>query len=280
MVLRAAPANGNAVIRHRGRKMEIGIVDYLLRLKEEACFYMAQGLGFDCLELSIDQIGDPNRLMFDPNRCDELIELWDATGVRISSVYATHFVRENIVHPDEQQRQPAVLALQSLAERSAKLGIGVIVLPLFGASELFGDHEMIALQQVLGHAASWGSVHKVRFALKTTMPCKQLAALIDRYQTQWIGVCYDPANSQTLGRDPIDDLKTLAGRIIHVHLKDRTLGGTTAGIGKGSIDIGRFFEGLKQINYRGPIVLETPAGKSAVEAAKSNLAATRQLIAA
>jgi sugar phosphate isomerase/epimerase len=260
--------------------MEIGIVDYLLRVREEACFYMVQELGFDCLELSVDHVGDPARLLFSPDHARDLQALSRATDIPVRSVYATHFIRENLVHPDEHARKPAVLALQSLAEQVGKHGIRTIVLPLYGASDLNGDAEAIALQQVLDLASTWGALNEVRFALKTSLEPRRLLGIIDRYDAQWIGVCYDPANGTPLGQNPPDDIRLLRERILHIHLKDRQQSGNCAALGQGNCDLKGFVRALKDIDYAGPIILETPSGRSAIESAKSNLSYCRRTLAA
>lgn len=256
--------------------MEIGIIDYLLRLKEEACFYMAQGLGFDCLEFSVDAIGDPSRLLFDPERSNELVDLWEATGVRVSSVCATHYIRESLLAPEDAHRQPAVLAFQSLIERVGRLGISTVVLPLYGASELKEERDLGILRVVLQKASEWAAMHQVRIALKSSLPADQLVGLIDHLQSGWIGVCYDPANSLPMQRNIREEIRSLGSRIFHVHFKDRLRTGAAARLGEGDVDLGDVLKALREIGYRGPLILETPAGKSAIDAAKINLSYCRE----
>ena len=251
--------------------MRFGIIDYLLRVKEDACFYLAQELGFDCLELSVDHIGDPSRLLFAPDGIDDLKALGAATGVRVESVYATHFLRENLVDANEDARQPALLALRALTERVAEHGIDTIVVPLFGASEVRGDAEAIALQSVLDNAGQWGALHGVRFALHTTMPAEQLAAFVTRWDDERLGICFDPGFGASLDRAVGEDVRRLGDRIIHVHLKDRVGNGDPTTLGQGDCDLAGFTEAISAIGYAGPIVLETPSGRSAIDAAKSNL---------
>lgn len=256
--------------------MPYGIVDYLLRARESACFYLAAELGFDCLDLAVDRIGDPTRLLFDPHRPREIQQLVTTTGVSVSALYAIHFLRENLVHAEERQRRPAVLALRGLAEHASALSIPTIVVPLLGASRIEGDAESIAFQQVLEQIASWSDLENVRFALKTDLPIGELLPYVDRVGSGSLGVCFDPAIARGVGNDPVRELALLRGRILHVHLKDRARSGPAASLGAGELPWEPILEALAESGYRGPLVLETPAGASPVDSARTNLSYCRQ----
>lgn len=260
--------------------MDIGIVDYLLRVREEACFYMAQELGFDCLELSVDQLGDPTRLLFDQQRPNDLEDFIRTTGVRVASLYATQFYKESLLRPDDLRQRPPLDALHELAQHASRLRIPTIVLPLFGASEVRTDADREALEALLEQAAGWGPIHKVRFAVKCTMAVETMVPLVQRFNSPWVGVCFDPANSAALRRDPVRDVHLLGPNILHVHLKDRTAAGDGSPLGGGILDTPAVLAALAALGYAGPIILETPSRDSAIESAKLNLQFCRRALAA
>lgn len=77
-----------------------------------------------------------------------------------------------------------------------------------------------------------------------------------------IGACADPGHWATSGIVPLDGIRTLRGRIISVHLKDRTaVGRPTEDVpfGAGISDIKGILDELKAQNFRGNIAIEYEA---------------------
>jgi sugar phosphate isomerase/epimerase len=76
---------------------------------------------------------------------------------------------------------------------------------------------------------------------------------------------FDPANMILYGTaEPIGALEIMAPEVISVHCKDgnwpprndETALGTEMPLGQGSVGMDRFVDKLKQIGYRGPLVIE------------------------
>ena len=112
--------------------MQIGIVDYLLRVREEACFYMAAQLGFECLELSVDEVVNPAELLFSSMR--GIDELTRSSGIPVRSIYGTYFLTHDLFCSDEKQRQSGLAALRSMIKTALHYKIPTVVVPMFGAS--------------------------------------------------------------------------------------------------------------------------------------------------
>lgn len=258
--------------------MDLGIIDYLLRVKEESCFFLAEELGLALLELSVDHVGDPSRFLFDAARLNDLGRLCESTGVRIQTLYATNFVRQSLVHPDDATREPAMAALQSLAELASDQGIETIVLPLFGASEPKGAEGLATLRLVLERASCLAEETRINFALKTSLPCENLMALIGRFDSAAIGVCYDPGMAVALNRNPPSDIRLLGDRVKSIHLRDLGESGETLPLGQGKVDIPLFLEALRDVQYRGPLILDTPTIKTAVGSARKNVEYVQRLM--
>ncbi|MGL4462982.1 MAG: sugar phosphate isomerase/epimerase family protein [Planctomycetia bacterium] len=258
--------------------MRVAIVDYLLRASQEATFYMARELGFDGLEITVDLIGDPNHLLFNPRPIRTLRELSAATKVGLPSVHATHFVREALLDPSAALRSAALADLEKLTAAAARQGIPTVVVPLVGASSC--ETESPALVEVLEHAAKLGEKHKVRFAFKSMLAPLPLASLIDGHPSQQLGVCFDPANILAMQRDPLEELKLLGTRVVHVHLKDRMPNGASCALGKGTLKVGTVLQALVDAGYGQSVVLDTPSGRAASESATRNLKFVRQSLAA
>lgn len=259
--------------------MRIGIVDYLLRTRESACFYLAAELGFDCLDLSVERIGDPTKALFAPEKSGHLAELAKVSGVGISALVANHFLSENLLASDERRRRATWLLLKDLIQRAVAIGVPTVVLPLLGASDVGSDAETMALLALIEQINAWRDMENVRIALKSALPAEEVLLYLDRARPGMLGVCFDPSMSRAMGLDPVREVELLAGRILHAHFKDRSSAGPAVSLGSGDVNLKGVCAALSRTGYQGPIVLDTPAGATPVETARSNLLYCRRLVA-
>ena len=105
---------------------------------------------------------------------------------------------------------------------------------------------------------------------------KKLMSLSD---SKWLGINYDTANvhrasyveskgesyvwkSTGIKRDEVAVLKAVAGRIVHLHVKD-VRGEECVALGQGEVNVKGCLEVLRDSHYRGPISLETEGDFSA-----------------
>lgn len=257
--------------------MQIGIVDYLLRVREEACFYMAAQLGFECLELSAEEVTKPTELLFSSIR--GIDELTRSSGIPVRSIYGTYFLTHDLFCSDDRQRQIGLAALRCMVRTAAHYKIPTVVVPMFGASYRDDDSDRVPFDLIFANVLSWDEMANVRLALKTTIRPARLIELMDRHAAGKLGVCFDPANCGPLHRNVCEEVRKLAGRIFSVHLKDRTIRGESIGLGQGTLNLPEFLATLQDVGYAGPVILETPAGRSAVDSARRNLETFRRLAA-
>jgi sugar phosphate isomerase/epimerase len=74
-----------------------------------------------------------------------------------------------------------------------------------------------------------------------------------------IGACADPGHWATSGLTPLDGIKTLKGRVVSVHLKDRTaIGKETEDVpfGAGISNVKGMLDELKKQGFAGNIAIE------------------------
>jgi L-ribulose-5-phosphate 3-epimerase len=119
-------------------------------------------------------------------------------------------------------------------------------------------------------------------------PAAELLRFFEDLKAPNVFINFDPANMILYGAgDPIEAIQTLGGHIRHVHVKDGTASakpgkewGEEVPFGTGQVPVKRFLAALKQIGYRGPLVIEREAGnqrgadvRAAVETVRKNAAA-------
>jgi sugar phosphate isomerase/epimerase len=115
-------------------------------------------------------------------------------------------------------------------------------------------------EQVLPYAAARG----VRIALEThgglTGTAEDCLRTLDALDSEWVGINYDPANVLYYrGVRPETDIQQIAGRVIHVHMKDQRGGQGVLDfppLGEGTVDFAGLLRTLGAAGYRGPFSAE------------------------
>lgn len=248
--------------------MRIGILDYLLRCRDSVLLHTAREVGYDAVELSIDRFGDPSRILFDPERADELIRAIRATGVAISSLFATQFLTQNLLDADPTRRRSTSLIVRGLAETASAVGIEVVVLPLLSASRVAGEAEQVALAELLPLLGKWGENFDISFAIKLSSPGELILPLMEGVAPQRVGFSFDPALYLAIGYDPVEEWRMIHSRTLHVHLGDRTMDGIPKALGEGDVPIRELVKLFVEDEFPGPIIVQAPAGEKAKDSAR------------
>lgn len=172
--------------------------------------------------------------------------------------------------PDDEK---AVLAAIDLTE---KLGVKFLSLH-FG----FIDPDSAAAEARLAGRtriiADYAEQKDVTILMETGQETAgQLKRFLETLNHPALAVNFDPANMLLYDRgDPIEAVRTLAGWIKHVHIKDATRTQTAGTWGEevrwsaGQVDPGNFLSALKEIGYNGALAVEREAGDNRLEDIKS-----------
>lgn len=129
------------------------------------------------------------------------------------------------------------------------------------------DVMCLSLESIIPYAQS----HGVQFALElhnalTARP-DMLAKLLTRFGPDEVGVNFDTGNAFLAGNDPVEYLRSVAGRVVHVHIKDipasqiadrGKVTGTRVGVaaGDGVIDLPGVVGVLAEAGYEGVLSIE------------------------
>lgn len=116
----------------------------------------------------------------------------------------------------------------------------------------------------------------------------ELLEFLNDLETPNVFINFDPANMILYGAgDPVDAIRTLAGHIRHVHVKDGTASdrpgeawGEEVAFGDGQVGPQRFLAALGRIDYRGPLAIEREAGARRVEDVRAAIDALRAAVSA
>ena len=124
-----------------------------------------------------------------------------------------------------------------------------------------------SLEAILPHARSRGVRYAMELHNALTARPDRLARLLDRFGPEDLGVNFDTGNAFLAGNDPVEYLGQVAGRVVHVHVKDiprqqlplrGKVTGTRVGVaaGDGLIDLPGVVGVLARAGYEGVLSIE------------------------
>src|SRR5579864_3255705 len=135
------------------------------------------------------------------------------------------------------------------------------------------DKQFVTMLRRLQEVADIFDRSKIVVGLETGQETAAvLAQLLETLNRPNLGVNFDPANMILYGKgDPIEALRVLGPWIRQVHLKDANptkvpgTWGEEVPAGEGKVDWKKFFSTLRDLEFKGPIVIEREAGTRRVE---------------
>ncbi len=232
----------------------------------------AQRAGLDGVEIGVGGPADTLQIA-DPAVRQRYKDEMKQTGLVISS-FMMGLLNSNPLASDP--RGPAWLE-QSI-DAAKDLGAGVILVAFFGKGSLLdGDQlkraDVDVVIERLKAAAPRAKQAGVILAIENTLSAKQNLQILDRIGQESVAIYYDVGNSTRNGYDVPAEIRLLKGRIAMLHFKDGP-----KYLGEGEVKFEPIAAAIRDIGYRGWIVLETSnPSKDAVADAKRNAAYIRKL---
>lgn len=217
---------------------------------------LAGALGFPLMEWVLEREGlHENPLMTDAGRT-EIRRLRDEHGVRIETLTGDNFKQAPFHRATGFERARRLDELARVLDACADLGIRQVMIPLVDEGRLTSEREEESLRDALeGFRARLG--HScLRITFESDYPTRQLVRFLGTLPPDAFGMVYDIGDRASGGHDPEADLSALGPRVVHVHVKDRVLHGSTVPLGEGAVDFPTVFRLLCEIGYRGPYILQ------------------------
>jgi hexulose-6-phosphate isomerase len=232
----------------------------------------AADVGFGGIELTLDADG-PLTAQASKGDLTEFAGLAGDRDIRIVGLATGLFWAFNYGSRSPSERQRAFDLTRRMLDMAATLHAGaVLVVPAVvgKASDPRGSvryaDALVRTFEALLDLRPHAEAHQVAIALENVwnrflLSPVELADLIDRVNSPYMGVYFDVGNCLALGY-PEDWIHTLGKRIVRIHLKDYDLsrpgrdGFCT--LGEGSVDWAGVMSQLRQIDYDGPLTYEGP----------------------
>jgi sugar phosphate isomerase/epimerase len=230
----------------------------------------------DRLGVNVIQIacGDPHHASWEEG--DAMPEAARSAGFEITAAMLG-FPGEDYTTPQTIQETGGFGNPATRAERMERLqwaldrtkALGVTLLTLHGGFlPEPGDPDRAPFLDTLGSAAALAKEKGITLGLETGQETADLLRrTLDDLRCDNVMVNFDPANMLLYDMgDPIRAVEILGPDICSVHCKDAnrpTAPGTwgeEVPLGQGQVDMRRFVETLKQVGYRGPLIIEREVG--------------------
>jgi sugar phosphate isomerase/epimerase len=192
-----------------------------------------------------------------------LITELDALGLRLTSVNPG-YLDINLMSPSNDFRATSLKVMLAEIELAADLGAPIVVL-IPGRRHLLSPAPDAAcrwwLDQALEILVTRGEELGVTIALETNPygyigSAAQLMEIADRFDSDYLGITYDPANTINL-EDIADGVRTAAPRLKIAHVSDtwRDKWAHTSP-GRGEVDFAAYAGALQEIGYTGITIYE------------------------
>jgi len=267
-----APASSQTT-RPSPEGLRIGICDWALGLQDLSALEVAARAGLDGLEISMGTQANGLWLRRSEMRAQYLRAARE-TGLQLPSMACIEL--NNVALMSEPR---AALWLLDTIEAAGEMKIPVILVPFFHHGELKRENrqDMRRVTEVLVELAPRAGKAGVTLGLESYLSAEAHLEILEAVKSPAVKVYYDAYNAATAGHDPAAEIRALgAGRICQVHFKDYP----RLEAGDGKVDWPKVARALREIGYRGWIVLETPCptGDKVADTA-ANLAFVRRLFA-
>lgn len=251
---------------------KIGMCDWCLRDTTPAALELAKRIGLDGVQVSL---GDVKNQMW--LRRKEIQHKYLAAAREHGISIASLAIGELNHVPLMSEPRAAVWVADAIPV-AAELGVDNILLAFFVKGELKGTNaeDMRRVIEVLAELAPRAEKAGVALGIESYLSAEDHLKIIDAVDSEAVQVYYDLKNTADAGYDPIAAMKQIGvDRICQVHFKDVPC----LEEGSGKVDWPAAVAALKQMSYRGWIVLETPSPKDVVADTRKNLDYVRRLFA-
>ena len=140
------------------------------------------------------------------------------------------------------------------------LGIRILVLPFVDESSL-DQKDIPKAISFLSKLTTSLKNSNVKIAIEIDFEPNLLKNMMDMLPDEIFGINYDLGNSASLDFDIEEEFSVYGNKIIHIHIKDRLINGTTVSLGKGNVDFIKFFSCVEKIGYDDYMIFQTARSK-------------------
>ena len=143
---------------------------------------------------------------------------------------------------DQESRE----VLKNLIKFCSELNVNDIIIPCVDNSSLKNKKDIDIFVETISEFDTLLEKLKINLSLETDLAPTKILSLLNKFSSKRITVNYDIGNSACNGFNYLEELNSYGKRITDVHIKDRTLGGTSVYLGMGDANFDGVFRSLKE----------------------------------
>ena len=224
-------------------------------------FDIARDLGISSIELVFDRgYINSNPLRTKLGR-DRLRKEFVRTGL-IPYSCCLNFIIDNPIQNNDVF-ESCVESIKFLNE----LGNRLAILPLFNKS----DFKIFNIANEISKLATVAASYNIKILIESNESGSNILNFLDSISSTNIGVAYDVGNASFCCQDLKHEMLLLRKKIMHIHIKDKSLSGRNVPLGSGIVNFSEVFKTISELKYNGMYTLETCKGENSLVSAKRNL---------
>ncbi len=245
------------------RRFRIGACDWSLgKMGDPAAFEVGRQIGLDGVQVSLGTAANDMRLR-QPAVQRQYQEAAAKSGLAIASLAIGEL--NNVPYKSDPR---TVAWVSDSIDVCKALGLRVVLLAFFSNDDLRGDPAGVdeVMRRLKAVAPKAERAH-VALGIESWLSAAQHLDILERVGSKAVRVYYDLCNSNDMGYDIYQEIRTLSHRICEFHAKENG-----ALLGQGKVDFHKVRAALDDIDYRGWIQIEgaVPPGQPLLESYQAN----------
>lgn len=223
-------------------------------------FEDASFIGLDEIEFIFDFDRYTDNPLWNDDGVKEIKRLIKEYKISVRTICADYFMACPFVRVSDFVKLENTKILKILISRACEIGAKIVEIPLLDNSSLRTKEEEDVIINILAEIIPLAKKVGIEINLETDFNPGRYKSFLERCGNNLPGITYDSGNSSGLGYDHKEEILTYGKHITNVHIKDRKKGGKTVELGSGDANFKEVFKALKEIHYRGSIVLQVARG--------------------
>ena len=234
-------------------------------------FKIAKECGLDLIEFILDFNEAEKNPLLNLEGVEKITDSIEDSGVSVRTICADYFMEAPLHSNDNKVVEKSYKVLEKLIDAAKILKITDIVIPCVDQSSLKTKEAVSRFVKSIKRIIPTLEKENINLSLETDLAPKPFIELLSKLNSNNITVNYDIGNSAALGFNSYEELTAYGDRITDIHIKDRILGGGPIELGKGNADFVKFFNELKNFDYKGPFIMQAYRDDEGIEIFKKQL---------